>query len=760
MSTSVRTRHLPWYRRLETRVVAGTILLVSLSLAVVLTTTARSVTSHSLERTAGDLDAARAAFDRLADDRAAFAGAQTALVTSLPIFLSHMTDPRLAADAATLQVMAEDYRQRLKADFAVVTNREGTWTAAAGWPDGVAAPDGLRALVTGATSGRSAHDVFPVRDRLFLVVSEPGRFAEEVLGTFTVGYALDDAVAKRVAEETHCDVNMVWGDRLYASSLPSADREVLRALIAGRTWQPGQRSRAVEHIGEHDYAVGAFGLSTVATGAAGGAGRLVLLKDWQPTRDFLAALRNELLATGAAIFVVALLGAVALSRRMTRPLMDLADAAEDIAGGNWNRQIPARGSAEATTMALAFNQMTTSLRHWYEHAKKRDDELRQAQKLEAIGRLAGGVAHDFNNMLTAIKGYGELLFGSLEEGDDRRSDAEEIIKAADRAASLTKQLLAFSRRQVVTPRILRLDRVVLGTEQMLRRLIGEQVELITAVATDTGLVRADPTQIEQILLNLAVNARDAMPEGGTVRIELADASFAEAPGQGHSTLPPGRYVRLSVVDTGEGMTPETLTHIFEPFYTTKEEGRGTGLGLATVHGIVEQSGGAIDVTSEPSRGTAFHIYLPCATDGSTPTEDEASELVDGPIGGSETVLLVEDDTRVATLVASALRKAGYTVLEAPDARRAIDIVSRHQGAIDLLLTDVVMPGMNGRELAEYVTLALPGTRVLYMSGYSDDAVLQRGIETATANFLQKPFSMEALARKVRQVLMYRDAPAM
>jgi two-component system cell cycle sensor histidine kinase/response regulator CckA len=387
----------------------------------------------------------------------------------------------------------------------------------------------------------------------------------------------------------------------------------------------------------------------------------------------------------------------------------------------------------------------------YEEARKRDDKLRQAQKLEAVGRLAGGVAHDFNNILTAIMGYGELVLAQCDASDPRHADVEEILKAAARAASLTRQLLAFSRREVMVPQVLALDSVIAGMEQMLRRLIGEDIRVTRTTDGAVALVRADSGQIERVLLNLAVNARDAMPTGGSMEIALAattvDAVFASR----HPLLAPGPYVRLSVADTGCGMTEEVRAHMFEPFFTTKEEGHGTGLGLATVYGIVEQSGGAIEVDSEEGRGTTFHVYLPRVEDRRE--AKPAGTVRSGPIArASATVMLVEDDASIGTLVANGLRKDGFTVLRAMNADEAIEIARSYTASIDLLLTDVVMPGLNGRELAERITGMRGDIRVLYISGYSDDAILRRGIQTTAVQFLQKPFTMEMLSAKIRDVL--------
>jgi signal transduction histidine kinase/CheY-like chemotaxis protein len=387
----------------------------------------------------------------------------------------------------------------------------------------------------------------------------------------------------------------------------------------------------------------------------------------------------------------------------------------------------------------------------YEEARKRDDKLRQAQKLEAIGRLAGGVAHDFNNILTAILGYGELVLAQCDASDPRHEDVNEILKAAARAASLTRQLLAFSRREVMVPQVLALDSVIAGMEQMLRRLIGEDIRVTRTTDGTVALVRADSGQIERVLLNLAVNARDAMPTGGSMEIAVAAATVDAAFASRHPLLAPGPYVRLSVADTGCGMTEEVRAHMFEPFFTTKEEGHGTGLGLATVYGIVEQSGGAIEVDSEEGRGTTFHVYLPRVEDRRE--AKPAGTVRSGPIArASATVMLVEDDASIGTLVANGLRKDGFTVLRAMNADEAIEIARSYTASIDLLLTDVVMPGLNGRELAERITGMRGDIRVLYISGYSDDAILRRGIQTTAVQFLQKPFTMEMLSAKIRDVL--------
>jgi PAS domain S-box-containing protein len=379
-----------------------------------------------------------------------------------------------------------------------------------------------------------------------------------------------------------------------------------------------------------------------------------------------------------------------------------------------------------------------------------EEQFRQARKMETAGRLAGGIAHDFNNLLTAILGMSDLLLGDLAPGDPHRSDVEEIKRAASRAASLTRQLLAFSRRQVLQPKILDVNAVVRATETMLRRVIGEDINLVTDLATDLGLIKADPGQLDQVILNLAVNSRDAMPRGGNLAITTRNARIEPSTGGMESIMPPGRYIALSVSDTGTGMSPEIQRHLFEPFYTTKEPGKGTGLGLATVYGIVKQSGGYIFADTEPGRGTTFRIYLPRAQ-GKAEEPDTLQTHVPETVAAG-TILLVEDEEAVRKLARRVLEGSGYKVLEARDGKAALNAVAAHPGPLDLVLTDVVMPGMSGQELSARLVAQRPGLNVLYVSGYTDDAILQHGRLLPNTAFLQKPFSPATLVSKVQEVL--------
>jgi two-component system cell cycle sensor histidine kinase/response regulator CckA len=379
------------------------------------------------------------------------------------------------------------------------------------------------------------------------------------------------------------------------------------------------------------------------------------------------------------------------------------------------------------------------------------EQLRQSQRMEAIGRLAGGVAHDFNNLLTVIRGYSQLTLLELKEGDKLWGNIEEIQKATKRATELTQQLLAFSRRQIMDMKILDLNTLLQDLDKMLHRVIGEDIELVYRLAKDLGKVKIDPGQMEQVILNLAINSRDAMPGGGRLIIETKNMEIGKDFTSTHIGMAPGHYVMFSVSDTGVGMTPTVRERVFEPFFTTKEKSKGTGLGLSTVYGIVKQSRGNIWVYSEPGRGTLFKIYLP-RVDESLKEIEEKVETIE-ILRGSETILAVEDEEEVRTLVVRILREQGYTVIAAAHGEEAMRLAEEHRGnGIHLLLTDVVMPGMSGRELAEGLKLRYPGIKVLYMSGYTDDAIVHHGVIEEGINYIQKPFTLDSLARKLREVL--------
>jgi two-component system cell cycle sensor histidine kinase/response regulator CckA len=429
--------------------------------------------------------------------------------------------------------------------------------------------------------------------------------------------------------------------------------------------------------------------------------------------------------------------------------------------GRWVGEIPfvrkdgSRGVADVI-VAVQYDahgrpQSTISVSRDVTDRRRLEAQLQQAQKMEAVGRLAGGIAHDFNNMLTAVKAYTEFLLEDLDAVDPRRTDVQEIAKSADRAASLTRQLLAFSRKQVLQPRPLDLNHVVEGMGKMLRRLIGEDVQVLTRLDPDVRLVEADPSQLEQVIMNLAVNARDAMPDGGTLTIETQNVALDRV--DAAWGIQPGFYAQLAITDTGIGMDVAVRAQIFEPFFTTKPVGQGTGLGLSTVYGIVKQSGGHITVYSEPGVGTTFKVYLPhVAPPESEPARGPAPERFPR---GSETIVLVDDDEGARAVSRRILQRAGYTVLSAADAVEAMRLVGEAGGRVDLVITDVVMPGLGGRDLVSHLRETFPELRVLFVSGYTEEGVRKHGVLDADSAFLEKPFTAERLAQTVRELL---DSP--
>jgi signal transduction histidine kinase/CheY-like chemotaxis protein len=415
-------------------------------------------------------------------------------------------------------------------------------------------------------------------------------------------------------------------------------------------------------------------------------------------------------------------------------------------------QVDAYHEEHATAMRMAANLAATAVENvqLIEREQIKEEQFRQSQKMEAIGQLAGGVAHDFNNLLTVITGYSELALRQLPQDAPLRKNIEEISKAGTRAAGLTRQLLAYSRRQILQAKVLDLNSVVREMDKMLQRLIGEDIDLVTMLKPTLGQIKADPGQIEQVLLNLVVNARDAMPTGGKITIETRHAYLDEVYAQKHIAVQCGHYVVLSVSDTGVGIDAETQKRIFDPFFTTKEVGKGTGLGLSTVYGIVKQSEGNIWVYSELGRGTTFKVYLPRV--GKIIDGEELRDDSRAVPGGSETVLLVEDEDMVRKLSVEILEEFGYAVIAASNGEEGMRLCKEFDGRIELLITDVVMPQMSGRELAEQVALLRPETKVLYMSGYTDDAIVRHGILEDNVSFIQKPFSPDSFAFKAREVL--------
>ena len=435
---------------------------------------------------------------------------------------------------------------------------------------------------------------------------------------------------------------------------------------------------------------------------------------------------------------------------------ELDESAQEYACGegearSWFMVRLARVTGMGAVRVMVAQVNVTERRRAEEALKRSAERLRQAQKMEAIGQLAGGVAHDFNNILTAILGYSEIMLDRLDPASPVRGYAEQIKAGGERAAELTRQLLAFSRKQMLETRVVSLNEIVTDVSKMLRRTLGEDVQQVLALDSSLGSVRVDPGRMGQVIMNLAVNARDAMPRGGKLLIETSNVEIDEAYAAGHPEVQLGHYALLAVSDTGSGMDAATLAHVFEPFFTTKPVGKGTGLGLATVFGIVKQSGGHVWVYSEPGKGTTFRIYLPRV-------EAPAPAAKPGEAGrralprGTETILVVEDEDMIRRLAVTILASCGYDLLEAPSAEAALVLAGAETRTIHLLLTDVVMPGLNGVELAARLTAARPGLRTLFMSGYTGNVMLHHGVSTSNMAFLQKPFTQAVLAGKVREVL--------
>jgi signal transduction histidine kinase len=718
-------------------VLVNVTLVAGLSLAAVLAVTSRLVTHYALNRSRSDLEAARDAFRELVESRTQHAATEARLVAELPV-LQSLLPLASPTDTATMDESTTRYCRMLGADFCVVTNAGGAWIGRAG--DRVSAKESpLASAIAETAAGRRFAGIFSSEGALFLTVSEPAWFGAgpEVLGTFTVGYRLDDDVATELARMARCDVTFVCaGDRVCGTSLGGGARDALGRAIGSPALAGLDAAPSLRDIGETSYVAGLHPLGS--NGA-----RLLLLQDWSPTAGILADLHRALLWVGVVTFGLAIGGMLFVGRRFTRPLRDLASAANELAGGNWTRRVDVGGPAEARVMAEAFNQMTVALR-------QREDQLRQAQKMEAVGRLAGGVAHDFNNLLTGILGYADLVLRELPPDHPNRDDIEGIRRAGRSASALTRELLAFSRKQVLQPVVMDLNDVVTGTENLMRRLLGEDIQLELRLAANLDQVRADRAQIEQVLMNLAVNARDAMPGGGRLTIETDNVLADRSDIADHLGGAEGRHVLLRVSDTGHGMTPAVLAHLFEPFFTTKEVGKGTGLGLSTVYGVVKQSAGFIWADSAPGRGAAFSIVLPAVEGAAAPAV--AFDRPEVAPRGSETVLLVEDNDSVRSLARDTLRRFGYQVLEARNGEEALRVARAQLDRISLLLTDLVMPFMGGRELARQLGRERRDLKVIFTSGYAADTLGPQAVLEPGAVFIQKPFTPTALGQTVRDVL--------
>jgi signal transduction histidine kinase/ActR/RegA family two-component response regulator len=554
-------------------------------------------------------------------------------------------------------------------------------------------------------------------------------------GVVVVGRSMDTRAAGEFSRISSSQLIFRYGKDVVVSSLSALQEQEVLGQIQD---QPAQEQ---VYLGGERFLTSSLDLTPGSDPAA----HVIILKSYREAAAYLERLNQLLLGLGLVAVLAGGTLVYLISDTFTRPLAALLEGVHALEEGNFAHPIEARGSDELAEVTRAFEGMRRTLQRNEAQREQLEEQLRQSQKMEALGRLAGGVAHDFNNLLTVIKGHSELLFDRMKPADVFYGSTQQIMKTADRAASLTRQLLAFSRMQVLQPRILDLNTLVAEMSKLLRRLVREDIEFGFRLGDSLGRVKADPGQIEQVLLNLTVNASDAMPQGGKLTIETkklkVDAAYANA----RPPLRPGQYVQLVVTDNGHGMDATTMSRIFEPFFTTKESGKGTGLGLATVYGVVRQSGGFIWVESSPGNGARFEIYLPRVSEKEDAISYERASARSK--GGSETVLVVEDEDEVRSLASEFLRSAGYSVLTAKDGVEALEISERLGGAIQLLLTDVVMPKMRGTELARELQARFPRLRVVYMSGYLEqDACSGKILEKAIV--LQKPFSRDSLVREI------------
>jgi signal transduction histidine kinase/ActR/RegA family two-component response regulator len=566
------------------------------------------------------------------------------------------------------------------------------------------------------------------------------------LGTVVVGRELDYTAVHNLDRSHAAEIAFLYGGTVVASTMGPFDEGDL-----GRQ-APQVQSDGQVQLGDQRF----YAISVGLTDGDGPAARMIALKSYTRSEAFLAEMNHLLAALGLLALGIGAYLALLIADTFTRPLGNLDRGVQALERGDYAFPLEARGGDEIAHVTRAFDQMRGTLQRNEAQKRQLEEDLRQSQKMEALGRLAGGVAHDFNNLLTVIKGHSELITERLPEKDPLQGSGQQIKKAADRAASLTRQMLAFSRRQALEPTVFDMNTLVADMYKLLKRLIHEDIEFTFRAGESLGRIKADTGQIEQVLLNLAVNASDAMPRGGKLTIETKNVAIDPYTAKLRPTVEPGCYVMLGVTDTGVGMNEETMARIFEPFFTTKAAGKGTGLGLATVYGVVKQSGGFIWVDSTPGQGSRFEVYLPRVEQDITPNPAETLEPVRARAVG--TVLLAEDEEAVRMLAFEFLTAAGYRVYVAPDGERALEIADSLSEPIHVLVTDVVMPKMRGPELAKRLQAKRPDLKVVFMSGYLEQH--DGGEEFAgSASFLQKPFSKDVLVRQISAALTTETSQA-
>jgi signal transduction histidine kinase/CheY-like chemotaxis protein len=565
------------------------------------------------------------------------------------------------------------------------------------------------------------------------------------LGYLAVGHEIEERAAMEFSKIASSEVAFQCSGIIVASTLSPSQKSELGRQSHGSWNDPGKEPHEIQ-LGSERYLIAAVNLPS----EGGPPVSLSVLKSLDKATAFLNALNHILLGLGLISVLAGSALVFLISHTFTRPLENLVAGVRALEKGDFAYPLESSGGDEVAEVTAAFLRTRAALQETLNEEKRLEEQLRQAHKMEAVGRLAGGIAHDFNNLLTVIRGNSDLLVDREGSDDFHRRCIEQIQKAGARAITMTRQLLAFSRMQVLQPRVLDLNAVVADLGKMLPRLIGEHIEYQFQPGAELAPVKADPGQIEQVILNLAVNARDAMPSGGKLSVQTSNVVMTEADVNRRAPMTPGPYVLLSVNDTGHGMDEQVKAHIFEPFFTTKEIGKGTGLGLATVYGIVKQSGGFIWVQSSPGNGATFEIYLPQAVNEAAEAESEAKSS--SFPRGNETVLVVEDEDAVRELTCEFLKRSGYTVLEARDGIDALEVAGRYSGTIHLMLSDMVMPRMGGAELAEKLKAIRPKIKFAFMSGYSEYSSYGANQVSPGVSVLQKPFTMASLIERVRESL--------
>jgi signal transduction histidine kinase/CheY-like chemotaxis protein len=667
------------------------------------------------------------------------------MLANLPNVRALMT----TRDANTIQDASGDVWRLSGGDLLALADRSGNLlamrTSTAGF-----ARDKAQALMHHSLEKGETRDWWFGGGHLFEVWVQPIYFGASsdgaTLGFLAVGHEIQARAAQNFGSIVASDVAFHYGDILVASTLnPNQQSELTPPARAPSNGAPCVPKEI--QLGSERFLVTSVGLSA----EGGPAVSLTILKSLDRATSFVSDLNRVLLGLGLLSVLAGSALVFLISDTFTRPLANLVGGVRALEQGDFNYALESNSGDEVAEVTAAFDRMRTSLHESLQGQRQLEERLRQAHKMEAVGRLAGGVAHDFNNLLTIIRGHGDLLLDRANLDDAQRHSLDQIHKASGKAVSMTRQLLAFSRMQVLQPRILDLNAVVTEMAKMLPRLIGEHIEFAFLPEPKLAAVKADPSQIEQVILNLVVNSRDAMPNVGTITVRTHNVFMNEAEARKHPPMTAGNYVLLSVADTGVGMTAETKAHIFEPFFTTKEVGKGTGLGLATVYGVVKQSGGFVWVESAPGKGATFEIYLPQVAETISKPESETKPAAIPR--GSETVLVVEDEPDVRELACEFLRVSGYSVLEACNGLEALELLARHSERIHVVLSDMVMPKMGGAELADRLRTVRPDTKIVLMSGYSEYFTGPRNQDGSSAITLQKPFSRPLLVEKIREALL-------